>query len=118
MKNIQDAYIVAATRSAVGRSGRGALKNTRPDDLLGNALQHILTQVPTLDPKAIEAFGLLVLSSLSVTLELAAVAFSIEATFKTISSNGIISLFQFLFTVAILNPVISCILFWVGISFN
>ena len=54
MKNIQDAYIVAATRSAVGRSGRGALKNTRPDDLLGNALRHILTQVPTLDPKAIE----------------------------------------------------------------
>jgi len=54
MKNIQDAYIIAATRSAVGRSGRGALKNTRPDDLLGNALQHILTQVPTLDPKAIE----------------------------------------------------------------
>ncbi|MBU3566006.1 acetyl-CoA C-acyltransferase [Polynucleobacter sp. MWH-HuK1] len=54
MKNIQDAYIVAATRSAVGRSGRGALKNTRPDDLLGNALQHILSQVPTLDPKAIE----------------------------------------------------------------
>jgi len=54
MKNIQDAYIVAATRSAVGRSGRGALKNTRPDDLLGNALSHILTQVPTLDPKAIE----------------------------------------------------------------
>lgn len=54
MKNIQDAYIVAATRSAVGRAGRGALKNTRPDDLLGNALKHVLTQVPTLDPKAIE----------------------------------------------------------------
>ena len=54
MKNIQDAYIVAATRSAVGKSGRGSLRNTRPDDLLGNALQHILTQVPTLDPKAIE----------------------------------------------------------------
>ena len=54
MKNIQDVYIVAATRSAVGRAGRGALKNTRPDDLLGKALQHILTQVPTLDPKAIE----------------------------------------------------------------
>lgn len=54
MKNIQDAYIVAAARSAVGRSGRGMLKNTRPDDLLGNALQHIMTQVPTLDPKTIE----------------------------------------------------------------
>jgi len=54
MKNIQDAYIVAATRSAVGKSGRGSLKNTRPDDLLGNALQHVLKQVPTLDPAAIE----------------------------------------------------------------
>jgi len=54
MKNIQDAYIVAATRSAVGKAGRGSLRNTRPDDLLGNALRHILTQVPTLDPAAIE----------------------------------------------------------------
>jgi len=54
MKNIQDAYIVAATRSAVGKAGRGSLKNTRPDDLLGKALQHALTQVPTLDPAAVE----------------------------------------------------------------
>ena len=54
MKNIQDAYIVAATRSAVGKSGRGSLKNTRPDDLLGNALQHAITQLPSLDPSAIE----------------------------------------------------------------
>lgn len=54
MKNIQDAYIVAATRSAVGKAGRGSLRNTRPDDLLGNALRHILTQAPTLDPAAIE----------------------------------------------------------------
>lgn len=54
MKNLQDAYIVTATRSAVGKSGRGSLKNTRPDDLLGNALQHALAQVPTLDPSAID----------------------------------------------------------------
>ncbi len=54
MKILQDAYIVAATRSAVGKSGRGALKNTRPDDLLGSALKHVLTQVPSLDPNAIE----------------------------------------------------------------
>ncbi len=54
MKHIQDAYIVSATRSAVGRAGRGALQNTRPDDLLGNALPHILTQVPSLDTKVIE----------------------------------------------------------------
>ena len=54
MKNIQDAYIVAATRSAVGKSGRGSLKNTRPDDLLGSSLHNALSQVPSLDPKAIE----------------------------------------------------------------
>jgi len=54
MKNIQDAYIVAATRSPVGKSGRGALRNIRPDDLLGSALKQVLTQVPTLDPAAIE----------------------------------------------------------------
>ncbi|SNX29166.1 acetyl-CoA acyltransferase [Polynucleobacter meluiroseus] len=54
MKNIQDAYIVAATRSGVGKAGRGSLKNTRPDDLLGVAITHALSQVPTLDPAAIE----------------------------------------------------------------
>ena len=54
MKPIKEAYIVAATRSPVGKSGRGALRNTRPDDLLGYALKHVLTQVPTLDPAAIE----------------------------------------------------------------
>jgi acetyl-CoA acyltransferase len=54
MKNIQDAYIVAATRSPVGKSGRGSLRNTRPDDLLGTAIQQALAQVPSLDPKAIE----------------------------------------------------------------
>ena len=54
MKPIKEAYIVAATRSPIGKSGRGALRNTRPDDLLGYALKHVLTQVPTLDPAAIE----------------------------------------------------------------
>ncbi len=54
MKNIQDAYIVAATRSPVGKSGRGSLRNTRPDDLLGKAIHQALAQVPSLDPKAIE----------------------------------------------------------------
>jgi acetyl-CoA acyltransferase len=54
MKNIQDTYIVAATRSPVGKSGRGALRNIRPDDLLGNALKQVLTHVPSLDPAAIE----------------------------------------------------------------
>jgi acetyl-CoA acyltransferase len=53
-KQIQDAYIVAATRTPIGRSGRGFFRNTRPDDLLVAAIQGALRQVPSLDPKAIE----------------------------------------------------------------
>ena len=54
MKQIQDAYIVAATRSPIGRSHRGAYRNTRPDDLLVQILQALLAQAPTLNPQAIE----------------------------------------------------------------
>ena len=53
-KQVQDAYIVAATRTPIGRSGRGYFKNTRPDDLLVAAVKSAMLQVPTLDPKAIE----------------------------------------------------------------
>jgi acetyl-CoA acyltransferase len=53
-KQIQDAYIVAATRTPIGKSGRGYFKNTRADDLLVLAIQSALRQVPTLDPKAIQ----------------------------------------------------------------
>jgi acetyl-CoA acyltransferase len=53
-KQIQDAYIVAAQRTPIGRSGRGYFRHTRPDDLLVYAIQAALKQVPTLDPKAIE----------------------------------------------------------------
>ena len=54
MKQIQDAYIVAATRTPIGRSHRGYLRNTRPDDLLATTLRAALAQVPGLDPVAIE----------------------------------------------------------------
>lgn len=53
-KQTQDAYIVAATRTPIGRSGRGYFRNTRPDTLLVAAMQGALKQVPSLDPKAIE----------------------------------------------------------------
>ena len=53
-RQVQDAYIVAATRTPIGKSGRGYFRNTRPDDLLVAAVQSALRQVPTLDPKAIE----------------------------------------------------------------
>jgi acetyl-CoA acyltransferase len=53
-KQLQDAYIVAASRTPIGRSHRGMFRNTRPDDLLVAALRSALAQVPNLDPKAIE----------------------------------------------------------------
>jgi acetyl-CoA acyltransferase len=53
-KQVQEAYIVAATRTPIGKSGRGMFRNTRPDDLLVAAVRGALKQVPTLDPKAIE----------------------------------------------------------------
>ena len=53
-KQLQDAYIVAATRTPIGKAPRGMFKNTRPDDLLVRVLQSALAQVPNLDPKLIE----------------------------------------------------------------
>ena len=53
-KQVQDAYIVAATRTPIGRSGRGFFRTTRPDDLLVAAIRSAMKQVPTLDPAAIE----------------------------------------------------------------
>ncbi|MFO1327101.1 MAG: acetyl-CoA C-acyltransferase [Rubrivivax sp.] len=53
-KQVQDAYIVAAKRTPIGRSGRGYFRSTRPDDLLVAAVKDALAQVPGLDPKAIE----------------------------------------------------------------
>ena len=54
MKQIQEAYIVAATRTPIGRSHRGFFRNMRPDDLLAVALKSAMAQVPGLDPKAVE----------------------------------------------------------------
>jgi len=53
-KQLQDAYIVAATRTPIGKAPRGMFRNTRPDDLLVRAIQSALSQVPGLDPKLIE----------------------------------------------------------------
>ena len=54
MKPLQDAYIVAATRTPIGKSHRGYFKHTRPDDLLAHALRAAVAQVPGLDPAAID----------------------------------------------------------------
>jgi acetyl-CoA acyltransferase len=54
MRQVQDAYIVAATRTPIGKAPKGVFRNTRPDDLLVAAIRGALAQVPSLDPKAIE----------------------------------------------------------------
>jgi acetyl-CoA acyltransferase len=53
-KQLQDAYIVAATRTPIGKAPRGMFKNVRPDDLLVRAIQSAVAQVPGLDPNLIE----------------------------------------------------------------
>jgi len=54
MKQVQDAYIVAATRSPIGRSHKGSLRHTRPDELLAHVIRAALAQAPGLDPAVIE----------------------------------------------------------------
>ena len=54
MKQLQDAYIVAATRTPIGRSHKGFFKHTRPETLLVKAIQSAMAQAPGLDPQAIE----------------------------------------------------------------
>ncbi len=49
-KQIQDAYIVAAVRTPVGKAPRGMFKNVRPDDMLAHVLKGVLAQAPGLDP--------------------------------------------------------------------
>jgi len=52
-KQVQDAYIVAAVRSPVGKAPRGMFRNVRPDDLLAHALRGVMAKVPGLDPHEI-----------------------------------------------------------------
>ena len=53
-KQVQEAYIVAATRTPVGKAPRGMFRNTRPDDLLAHAIRSLLAQAPSLDPAAVD----------------------------------------------------------------
>ncbi|PLZ01657.1 acetyl-CoA C-acyltransferase [Burkholderia sp. WAC0059] len=53
-RQLQDAYIVAASRTPIGKAPRGAFRNTRPDELLVHALRAAVAQVPGLDTGVIE----------------------------------------------------------------
>ena len=52
-KQIQDAYIVAATRLPIGKRN-GYFKTTRPDSMLAHCLKALLAQAPQIDPASID----------------------------------------------------------------
>ncbi|UHQ18914.1 acetyl-CoA C-acyltransferase [Lysobacter sp. KIS68-7] len=53
-KQLQDAYIVAATRTPVGKAPRGVFRNTRPDDMLAHVLRSVVAQAPGIDVNRID----------------------------------------------------------------
>ncbi|MDB5902684.1 MAG: acetyl-CoA acetyltransferase [Betaproteobacteria bacterium] len=53
-RQIQEAYIVAATRTPVGKAPRGMFKNVRPDDMLAHVLKAAVGQCPGLEAWAVE----------------------------------------------------------------
>ena len=53
-KQIQDAYIVAANRTPVGKAPKGVFRNTRPDDMLAHVLQSVVAQAPGIDVNRID----------------------------------------------------------------
>lgn len=51
---MQEAYIVAGFRTAVGKSKRGVFRFYRPDDLAIDVIKGLLASVPQLDPKRVD----------------------------------------------------------------
>ncbi len=51
---MQEAYIIAGFRSAVGKAKRGGFRFYRPDDLAVTIIQGLLASVPQLDPKRVD----------------------------------------------------------------
>jgi len=51
---MQDAVIVSATRTAVGRSPNGALKTVRPDEMAAAVISETLRRAPGVEPSDVE----------------------------------------------------------------
>ena len=51
---MQEAYIVAGFRTAVGKAKRGGFRFYRPDDLAIDVIKGLLASVPQLDPKLVD----------------------------------------------------------------
>ena len=51
---MKTAYLVGGYRTAVGKSGRGMFRFTRPDDLATDVVKHLMNDFPQLDPNRID----------------------------------------------------------------
>ena len=51
---MQDAVIISALRTAVGKAPRGALQTTRPDDMAAAVIRALLERTPELNPEEVE----------------------------------------------------------------
>ena len=51
---MQEAYIVAGYRTAVGKSKKGVFRFTRPDDLAIEVIRALMASVPQLDHKRVD----------------------------------------------------------------
>ncbi len=51
---MQDAVIVSATRTAVGKAPNGAMKTVRPDEMAAAVIAEVLRRAPGLDPSEID----------------------------------------------------------------
>jgi acetyl-CoA acyltransferase len=51
---MEEAYIIAAYRTAVGKAPRGVFRFTRADDLAAEVVRHLVASVPDLDKDLID----------------------------------------------------------------
>jgi acetyl-CoA acyltransferase len=51
---MEEAYIVAGFRSAVGKAGRGGFRNYRSDDLAVDVIKHLMASMPEVDPLLVD----------------------------------------------------------------
>ena len=51
---MREVVIVSSVRTAVGRAGKGTLRETRPDDMAAAAIKAALAKVPAVDPSMVD----------------------------------------------------------------
>jgi acetyl-CoA acyltransferase len=49
-----EAYIIKAYRSAIGKAKKGSFRNFRSDDIAVKVIEHLMAQVPELDPNIVD----------------------------------------------------------------